>query len=155
MHLSTVSRPGNEKVHLAVGDEKQCLIALKWASLLIPPQMSLVLVHIHRPAIPSKSIHFVGLFLSQHICIPLDFDSYESQVVMLLVDGTVTWCIIYRYLLSLTFCSNFISAVLGASMPASTLIEDRVSAHSVNARNMIRKKLQECLQMYKVSTETE
>jgi hypothetical protein len=59
MHLATVSQPGSEKVHLAVRDEKQCSIALKWASLLIPPQMSLVLVHIHRPAIPSKSILFV------------------------------------------------------------------------------------------------
>lgn len=96
MHLATVSRPGSEKVHLAVGDDKQCSLALGWALHLIPPKMSLVLVHIHRPAIPT---------------------------------------------------------VLGASMPASMLTEDRVSAHRVNARNMILKKLEECLQMYKIQAE--
>ncbi|XP_047056314.1 uncharacterized protein LOC124662531 [Lolium rigidum] len=97
MHLATVSRHGSEKVHLAVGDDtKQCLLALRWALHFIPPQMLLVLVHIHRPAIPT---------------------------------------------------------VLGASMPANMLTEDRVSAHRINSRNMIEKNLVECLQIYKVQAE--
>jgi hypothetical protein len=40
-------------------------------------------------------------------------------------------------------------------MPASMLTEDRVSAHRINSRNMIEKNLVECLQIYKVTAETE
>ncbi|KAI5002819.1 hypothetical protein ZWY2020_027469 [Hordeum vulgare] len=55
MHLTTVSRSASEKVHLAVGDDpKQWWLTLIWASRCFIPQHNLlVLVHIHRPAIPT------------------------------------------------------------------------------------------------------
>ncbi|KAF7039491.1 hypothetical protein CFC21_049465 [Triticum aestivum] len=54
MDLATVPRPASEKVHLAVGDDaKQCWLTLRWALHFIPPQMLLVLVHIHRPTTPT------------------------------------------------------------------------------------------------------
>ncbi|XP_066311616.1 U-box domain-containing protein 36-like [Miscanthus floridulus] len=49
MHEATVSRPAWEKVYLAVGDDaKQCELSLQWALSFIPPQMSLVLLHVNR-----------------------------------------------------------------------------------------------------------
>jgi hypothetical protein len=73
MHEATVSRPAWEKVYLAVGDDaKQCELSLQWALSFIPPQMSLVLLHINRPVtvIPyGKKLTVYSNLVSDGICV--------------------------------------------------------------------------------------